>query len=312
MASNWIVGVIMLLGLADFAHAQELRCNQVFMNPSEKRICATPALMDLDVQIGELGRRAAMHQSTFKSEQRKFRKALKACDGNEECLTGSYQLRIAELQAYVDTLPAPTESEEAKLVKAGEKAGKKRDSQEATRAKIAVKLNEQDTNEQDTNEHAYELSADEQRQISDEPIPTEDAPEELDELQVVPTVELTQPTQPATVSGTGEVGWGGIALMGVIVLVVLGWLKSWLERAVRRCPSCKKWFAGKVIDSDREAYTDYETKTFEDVHRDRNQHVTGRTTKKRQVKVRVVESTYHYQCLHCDNKWAWTSTSRSS
>lgn len=88
--------------------------------------------------------------------------------------------------------------------------------------------------------------------------------------------------------------------------------KSWLNKAVRRCPGCKKWFAGKVVDQDRDAYTDYTTKTFVDEHRNQHNMVTSRTHRPRQVKVRVVETTNYFQCVHCDCKWALTSTSRSS
>jgi uncharacterized protein len=154
-----MAGLGLLLAFSGVGQAQELRCNQVFMNASEKRICATPALMELDKQIGEVGRRAALHQDGFKSDQRKFRKALKACDGDEACLTGSYQSRIAELQAFVETLLPPAEDELAKLAKAGEKAEAKRDAQADTRERIAEKLAQQEAKAQEDLPAAEEATA---------------------------------------------------------------------------------------------------------------------------------------------------------
>lgn len=303
MDSRLRAGMLLLLTFAPQVYAQELRCTQIFMNASEKRICATPALMELDKQIGELGRRAAMHQDGFKSDQRGFRKALKTCDGDETCLTTSYQNRIAELQAYVGTLPPPTEEELAKLAQAGEKANAKREAQADTREQIAEKLSDQDFTQR------QELAAEEVL-IAEGPVP-EVIASEVASVEAPAADAVAQPEQAAATENT-EPGWGSIAFLGALVLGALAMFKAWLNRVVRRCPGCKKWFAGKVIDQDRESYTDYETKTFEDVHRDRNYVVTGRTTKQRQVKVRVEKTTNYFQCIHCNNQWAWSSTSRSS
>lgn len=291
----------MFVAWTSWAQAQELRCNQVFMNASEKRICATQALMQLDQQMGELGRRAAMHQDSFKSDQRIFRKALKTCDGDEACLTTSYEARIAELQGFVNTLPPPTDEEAAKLASAADKAQEKRDDQAATRERIAEKLEAKDA-EQGIADAPEEV-------IESAPV---EAPQEEQAPPEAVTVDATPAEQAAPAPASGEPGWGGLALIGGVILAVLAWFKSWLNKAVRRCPRCKKWYAGKLIDQDQEAYTDYETRTFTDEHRDRSNVVTGRTTKQRQVKVRVVDTTNYYQCIHCDNKWVLTSQSRSS
>lgn len=294
-------GLLFLIVASAACNAQELRCTQLFMNASEKRICATPALMDLDQQMGALGRRAAPHQDGFGSDQRRFRKALKTCNGDEACLTRSYQIRISELQAFVDGLQPPSEEEAARLARADAKAEAKRNAQAPAREKIAGQFAED--------------------AMAEAPLEAPPAEAVVNEPGVVPmqSTPADAPAEPASVepappaaTDAGETGWGGLALMGALMIGAIAWFKSWLNRAVRRCPGCKKWFAGKVIGSEREAYTDYQTKTFEDVHKDRNYVVTGRTTKQRQVKVRVVETTDYLQCLHCDCKWSLTSTSRSS
>ena len=94
---GYTIGALLMLAMASGGVvAQEINCNQIFMNASEKRICATEALMVFDTKVGELGRRAALHQGSFKSDQRAFRKALKACGGDGGCLADTYNLRIGE------------------------------------------------------------------------------------------------------------------------------------------------------------------------------------------------------------------------
>lgn len=303
------IGAVLALWFGT-ASAQELRCNQVFMNASERRICATPNLMQLDQQMGELGRRAAMHQDSFKSDQRTFRKTLKTCDGAEACLTTVYQARIAQLHSFVSTLPPPTDQEAAKLATAAGNAQEERDDQAATRDRIAEKLEAKDADQ----------AIAEARPDMNETAPLETpqvtvAQPDAGQVQATPVEQA--PSAPTLApaerpAAAGETEWRDLALMGGAILIFLAWLKSWLNKAVRRCPGCKKWYAGKLIDQEQEAYTDYETRTFTDEHRDRSNMVTGRTRKQRQVKVRVVETTNYFQCMHCDHKWAWASQSRSS
>jgi hypothetical protein len=123
---------------------------------------------------------------------------------------------------------------------------------------------------------------------------------------------MDQAAIPETPKEPSETGVVGISILVLIVISVLVGLKSVLNHLVDRCSECKRWFAGEVIDREQDSYTDYETKTFEDVHRDRNYRVTGRTSRPRQVRVRVVRTTRYYQCKYCNHQWASTSTSRSS
>jgi uncharacterized protein len=129
-ATTWVLALT-LEAVSGTVAAQELRCTQIFMNASEKRICATPTLMRLDQQMGQIARRAEPHQESFDSDQRRFRGALKTCKGEEGCLTVSYQNRIAELQAFVNTLAPPTDDEVTKLATEADKAQEKRDGQAA-------------------------------------------------------------------------------------------------------------------------------------------------------------------------------------
>ena len=307
---RFAIGVFFVL-LMSGAQAQELRCTQIFMNASEKRICATPALMKLDEQIGELGRRAALHQDSFKSDQRKFRKALKTCKGDETCLTSSYKFRIAELQGFVDSLPPPTVEESAKLNRTAEKAQAKRDAQADTREEIAQQIHAKDLEQAAT--EMPNMAIETPAPIEEPSTPISDSPAEPIVQEAPVDIAATQAEQSAlaTVNADG-IDWTTTGILGAVILAVLVWFKSWLNKAVRRCPGCKRWFAGKVVDQDRESYTDYETKTFIDEHRNRSNNVVGSTSREQQVSVRVVETTDYLQCNHCNCKWALSSTSRSS
>lgn len=305
MVVRWLLGAGLLCAGVGVSAAQELRCTQVFMNPSEKRICATPELMELDRQVGEVGRRAAIQQPSFKSDQRRFRKALKTCDGDAECLRSSYEVRISELQAFVATLPGLSDEESAQLLKAEEKAEARRDAQANARERIAQRL-------EDPAAVEHVMAEPSEAQAPENSTAVSSMVEEVVEEPMLPVDGQVEAAAPDSGVGRSETGWGERALMGGALLGVLVWLKSGLNRIVRRCPRCTTWFAGDIIDSNMERYTDYETKTFEDVHRDRYNVIRGRTTKQRQVKVNVSKTTNQFQCSCCGNRWAWSSTSRSS
>ena len=301
---RWIVAFAMALAWSG-VQAQELRCTQIFMNASEKRICATPSLMQLDQQIGELGRRVQPYQDTFKSDQRRFRKALKTCNGDEACLTSSYQVRISELQAVVNTLAPPTDAEADRLAAEAREAQERRHAQEATRDRIADKLQAADAASQP---------------VQDAPVVQPPAPDFQSTQE--PAVEVGQPVvdpnqqvateQPSEGSGSDGPSWIWIAVIGLAVLGAIVAFFDWLYKAVRRCPKCTKWWAGEIFDQDREAYTDYETKTFTDTHWDKNFNKTGSTTRKRQVTVRVSNTTNYLRCKLCKHEWTISHSRRSS
>lgn len=297
-----IASIVMacVMATAGVAHAQELRCTQVFMNPSEKRICASPELMQLDQQMGELGRRVEPHQDSLKSDQKRFRKALKTCDGEEACLTNSYQNRIAELQSMIATLAPPTSEEIAALDIGAAKAEEKRESQTDTRERIAHELTQKDADAQLTHVEP---------EVIEWP-----APEPVAIPEAAPEEPLSDRAPPA--SGPlddGEISWGVWGLIALFAIGIIGWIQDWAHKAFRhRCPKCKNWNTGTVFDRDSNSYTDYETKTFDDVHKDSHGMTTGSTSSTRQVAVRVTDTVNHLRCKICSKEWTIASQSRSS
>jgi len=299
---SWMLAAV-YLAASGAIHAQELRCTQIFMNASEKRICATPELMQLDEQIGELGRRVMPYQDTFKADQRRFRKALKTCNGDEACLTSSYQVRISELQAFVNTLPAPTDAEATGLAAQAQEAEQKRNAQEQTRERIADKLEATDAAAQPVEDTPMEQPEGIQAPV--DPMPIGEVGQ--------PVAEPAEQVVEAQPEGTSDrPSWWVIGLIVLMVIGAIGMFVDWLFKAVRRCPKCTKWWAGEIFDQDREAYTDYETKTFTDTHWDKNFNRTGSTTRKRQVAVRVSNTTNYLRCRLCKHEWTIHHSRRSS
>jgi uncharacterized protein len=270
------------------------------MNASEKRICATPELMQLDQQMGEIGRRAALNQDNFNSDQRRFRKALKTCKGDEACLTISYQNRIAELQAFVNTLTPPTDDEAAKLAAEADKAQEKREAQADTREAIAASVEQAD-------ESAALAAAD-----AALPTVTMEPPqhEVAEQLVDAPGEAVEQPS--AEVAKDDKAGWGTLAIVLLFIGGVIVAFFDWLFKAVKRCPRCTKWWAGKIYDQDHESHIEHETKEFVDEHRNRNNVLVGTTRVKRQVAVQVSNTTNYLRCQICQHEWVINHSSRSS
>lgn len=297
------------------AAAQELRCTQIFMNASEKRICATPELMEQDATMGRLARRAEAAMPDYRREQKEFRRALKRCDGDGACLEELYAGRVAALTAAVESMPEPDQEQARRWAEEDAKAESKREAQADTRDAYAEQLQKADAAkaaEGAEEAPAPEGAAEQEPQVASIETPEQqigpEAEAPVDEVQA----ELA--ASPAATATDSEPGWGTYAITAAILLGA--WLAfwSWLTTVCRRCPdgNCKKWFGGVVYDYGQSSHTDYETKTFTDVHRDRNMRTIKTVDRKEQVAVRVTNRTDYLKCKACGNEWTASSTSRSS
>ena len=279
--------LVLVMGLCAPASAQDMKCNQVFMSPSERRICGSEALMQQDQIMGEMYRRAEPHIDGIKKVQREFKKALKSCKGDEACLMRSYEVRIEELKANINSLPPPTEEQIQDLSQAAEVKEEIRDEQADERSQIAAEL-----------------------PVEELPVVEEPAPVEASAFEVPKTaLEVAPEPTPAV---PDEVPWWVFIVLAVVTLGIWLWFWSWLQVELKRCPQCRRWHAGQVYDQDQSEHTDYETKTYTDKHRDRNNNVTSTTERQRQVAVRVVNSLYYLKCKFCKKTWVRHTTSRSS
>lgn len=335
------VAMTAVMALAGRVCAQEVSCRHFFMSASAKRICATPELMQLDQRMGALARRVGPHLASYKSDQKRFREALKSCQGDAACLENSYATRINELQAVVDALPPLSDEEAAELQKGAAKESKRLASQSDARAYWAKSLARQGALTQPVAQassaqvpseatpvaSAASSTADEVQENGAVVAPSESVSNKLDQsvdinsAQSAPAASV-QPMQVAKVpdqsgqpASDGFATWLVVTFWGtVIVLALRGLRRIWrrLRRAFKVCPKCSKWNAGKEIDRNSHSYTDYEMRYFTDTHYGRDRFtVTGRTTKKRQVKVRVTETVVKLKCKYCDNTWLQSSTRRA-
>lgn len=106
---RWVVLAAVLW--AGVAQAQEMKCNQVFMNPSEKAVCASPELLAIDAQMAQAYQEAKPHLDGIRKDQRAFKRERKACKGDMACLLRVYETQIAELRAAVPPADAPAAEE---------------------------------------------------------------------------------------------------------------------------------------------------------------------------------------------------------
>lgn len=279
--------LMLVLGVCAQAKAQDMKCDQAFMNPSEERICGSEALMQQDQIMGELYRRAEPHIHGIKKVQREFKRALKSCKGDEACLMRSYEARIEELKSNINSLPPPTEDQIQELSQAAEVQEEKREEQAEERAQIAAEL-----------------------PVEELPIVEDSVPVEAPVFGVPETVLEVAP-EPTSASPI-EWPWWAYVVLAFVALGIWLWFWGWLQVELKRCPQCRRWSAGEVYDRDQSAHTDYETRTFTDKHRDKYNNVTSTTQKERQVAVRVVNSIYYLKCKFCQKTWVRHTTSRSS
>lgn len=293
------LALLALVAISGSVAAQELRCTQIFMNASEKRVCATPALMQLDQEMGQVARRAELHQDSYNSDQRAFRRALKTCKGDEACLTVSYQNRIAELQSFINALDRPTDEEAKKLAAEADQAQAKRDDQADTREAIAAKVAQADA--------AAEAAA-----PVAQPEVMQEAPQAAlaEEPVASPAVEPEPPKE--NEQANTLIGWAVIIFVVLVVIGITYSFVQWVFRVVKRCPRCTKWWAGEVYDKDHESHVEHETKVFVDEHRNRNNVVVGTTRRERQVAVNVSNTTHFLRCQTCRHEWAANYQTRTS
>jgi len=273
--TTWTLALLLACASAEVT-AQEISCKQFFMNKSEKRICADPALMQLDNQMADVARLALPHQPGFKKDQKAFRDALKQCKGEDSCLTGTYQARIAQLQGVVSSLPPATDDVAANS----------------------------------------EPPADEESLPADgtsAPGSVEAPPEAVAvppqaEAQPLAVPAATAPAEPANADKSP---WTTLAILLALAAWAIWAFIRWLHKVFRRCPNCSKWRAGEILRRSHDSHTEYEMKEFVDEHRDRRGMVTGRTHKKRQVAVNVNTTTHHLRCKRCQHEWTNRYSSRS-
>lgn len=337
------VAMTAVMALAGRVCAQEVSCRHFFMSASAKRICATPGLMQLDQRMGALARRVEPHLASYKSDQKRFREVLKSCQGDATCLESSYAARINELQAVVDALPPLSDEEAAELQKGAAKESERLASQSDARAYWAKNLAKQGALTQAAAQassakipseaapvaSAASSTANEVQEDgtavapggpvsnkSDDSVnisPAQSGPATAASVQ--PMQVTKAPDQSGQPASDGIATWLVVTFWGtVIVLALRGLRRIWrsLRRAFKACPKCNKWNAGKEVGRDSRSYTDYEMRHFTDTHYGRDRFtVTGRTTKQRQVKVRVTETTVKLRCKYCSNTWLQSSKRRA-
>lgn len=194
--------LVALLLVSGTVHAQEMKCPQVFMNSSEKEVCANAQLLALDRAMGTAYRAAAPHVDKIERDHRAFKKDRKACKGDVACLTALYEARIGVLALAV---PAPVEAQPPEEIP------------------VPFPMPERDTGAVPQPAAPAYLDS-----TAVEPPP-----------QMAPAVS---PVAPTTSSEPSKDGWGLLLVWGLLIVAAIAKLFSWVARFIRRCPKCTRWW----------------------------------------------------------------------
>lgn len=226
MAKRWIAAATLWVA-AGLAQAQEIRCKQVFMNPSEKAICASAELLAIDAQMAQAYRDAKPYLDGLRKDQRAFKRERKACRGDAACLLRVYEAQIAELRSAVPV----AKDQAADPVSEGTPSPGMEDPSPRVVADVTA-----------------------------EDLPRSSAP------AAVTAPATPSGSVPAAPTSDGS-AWGMLAVIVIVVIWVIASFVSWLFKAVDRCPKCTRWWAGQEIDRDEQVGTAYETVERVDKHR---------------------------------------------
>lgn len=262
MAKWWKVGVL-LWAVAGSAQAQEIRCNQVFMNPSEKAICASPELLAIDAQMAQAYREAQPHLDGLRKDQRAFKRERKACRGDAACLLRVYEEQIAELRSAV-----PVAEEVADPVLDDALATGSEEPAPGILAEVA-------------NQEAP---------ITSEPPPV-----------AAPVAPPSSGSVPTSRPSDGS-SWVVLAVIVFVVISAIATFVSWLFKAVDRCPKCTRWWAGQETHREEQIGTAYETVDRVDKHRSGGK-IIKEVTRKEQVAYNVVRAAVRLECKYCRHEW---------
>lgn len=88
---------LLTLAMAGVSHAQTAVCERAGLNNSDKTVCATPALAELDGKMKKLYATRIATEALLQTQDT-WHSARDRCNGNASCLDGSYRARIATLQ----------------------------------------------------------------------------------------------------------------------------------------------------------------------------------------------------------------------
>lgn len=96
---------LLTLAMAGVSHAQTALCDRAGLNNSDKTVCATPALAELDGKMKRLYATRIATEALLQTQDT-WHSARDRCNGNASCLDSIYRARIATL-ASMKAQPPP-------------------------------------------------------------------------------------------------------------------------------------------------------------------------------------------------------------
>ncbi len=285
-----IVGVIISCAAPGAYAAKVMKCNQIFENDSEKRICNSPDLLALDADMAALFERAKPFDKSLSKSDRAFRKARKQCKGNDSCLVDLYNARISELK-HVFSNASGIEVYE------GDKS-----TADDLGSSIIVEPKDEENSPRVSDSEARDgmnhFSVD--GSVADV--------RNADESSSVPQPAITTTSRSSSLAPVWQMlglvpWWVWVGLFLAVSIYVGGEYK--------RCPRCKKRDGKEISNRVTGEKTRYEDVEVTDKLRNRSGRLTGTTTRTEQRAYTVQSTEHRMRCMNCGNEWFRNTSSRT-
>jgi uncharacterized protein len=303
-----IVFALWLILPLETSAAQEISCKQLFMNKSERAICGSEELIQQDLKVGTLSRRAEFVDSNYGHDNKAFRSALKDCKGELNCLSSVYSGRIAYLQHSIDGGRTLTDEEASRVQESDGEATARFAAQADARAKYAP-----EANERASRANTAAPSDSDEPALAGSKQDTEQAVTEADPSTSVLEPPAAQET-PATASPSTSPTPTKQRTDLITLLLNLPWW-VWAGTVVTiflvahtpkpKCPRCGKRGGVKEIGRHHKgSSTAYRDVTVQDEHRDRSGQLMKTVSRTEQRAYETNHYIVDYRCANCRHEWS--------
>ena len=278
----------------------------MFMNKSEKAICGSSDLIQQDLRVGTLSRRAKVLDPHYSKDNRAFRSALKKCDGDLACLSDLYTDRIKTLQDTIDSGRTLSDEEIEEIESRDKKAERKFTSQEHARERYADKALIENEELKASKQNAGEIPNREDDIQVTPPSNQQQIASTSDSQPIAEQAEIAQETNTTTHDAPNNTIKTTISIWNL-----LPWW-AWLGGAIltigffsrKKCPRCGKRGTSKEINRTHEGTsTEYRDVDVEDKHRNSRGELIKTVTRTEQRATKVDHYTVYFRCDNCKHKW---------
>lgn len=276
------------------------------MNKSEKAICGSLDLIQQDLRVGTLSRRAKVLDPQYSKDNRTFRSELKKCNGDLTCISDLYTGRIKTLQDTIDSGRTLSDEEIEIIESRDKKAERKFASQEHARERYADKVHIENEEPEASQQNAGKIPNGEDDNQVTPPSNQQQIASISDSQPIAEQAEIAQETDTPTYTPPNNATKTIISIWNLLPW----WL--WLGGAIlvvgffsrKKCPRCGKRGTSKEINRSHEgSSTEYRDVDVEDKHRNSRGELIRTVTRTEQRAIKVDHYTVYFRCDNCKHKW---------